>query len=84
VSAAGATNGAEFRYWRRPMKQFEFKTVVYSPGIAKRLTGNDFGEDFLGVLSEHGREGWDLKAVVRENGMQALLIFSRALEDNKV
>jgi hypothetical protein len=59
------------------MKQFEFKTVRYEPGVGKRITGDDFGESFLKVLSAHGMEGWDLKSVVREHGLQTLLIFSR-------
>jgi hypothetical protein len=59
------------------MKLFEFKTVRYEPGLGKRITGDDFGEDFLKVLSEHGREGWDLKTVVREHGLKTLLVFSR-------
>jgi|WetSurMetagenome_2_1015567.scaffolds.fasta_scaffold372256_1 hypothetical protein len=59
------------------MKQFEFKTVRYEPGLGKRITGDDFGEGFLKVLSENGRDGWDLKTIVREHGLQTLLIFSR-------
>ena len=59
------------------MKKIEYKTVKYEQGIGKRLSGDDFGENFLRVLSEQGQEGWDLKDVIRETGMQALLIFSR-------
>ena len=59
------------------MKKIEYKTVKYEQGIGKRLSGDDFGESFLRVLSAHGQEGWDLKDVVRESGMQALLIFGR-------
>ena len=62
------------------MKQFEFKTLIYAPSLCKRLTGDDFGEDFLKVLSDNGREGWDLKSVVRDTGLQTLLIFSRELQ----
>jgi Domain of unknown function (DUF4177) len=59
------------------MKQIEYKTVRYEQGFVNRLSGDDFGESFSLMLSEQGREGWDLKAVIRESGMQALLIFSR-------
>lgn len=59
------------------MKTYEFKTVKYEQGLGQRLSGDDFGESFLRVLSEHGQEGWDLKDVIRESGMHALLIFSR-------
>ena len=61
------------------MKQFEYKTVKYEQGLGKRISGDDFGEDFLKVLSEHGNEGWDLKDIIRESGIKALLIFSREL-----
>ena len=59
------------------MKKIEYKTVIYEPTLGKRLKGNDFGESFQRVHSEHGQEGWDLKSVIRESGMQTLLIFSR-------
>ena len=59
------------------MKKIEYKTVQYEQGLGKRLSGDDFGESFLRVLSEQGEEGWDLKDVIRESGMHALLIFSR-------
>jgi len=65
------------------MKQFEFKTVSYEPSIGKRLKGDDFGDGFLHVLAEHGRDGWDLKTVVREHGMRTLLIFSREVQAEK-
>jgi len=59
------------------MKKIEYKTVQYEQGLRKRISGDDFGESFLRVLSEQGEEGWDLKDVIRESGMHALLIFSR-------
>jgi Domain of unknown function (DUF4177) len=59
------------------MKQIEYKIVRYEQGLLKRLSGDDFGESFLRVLSEQGQEGWDLKEIIRESGMEALLIFSR-------
>ena len=59
------------------MKKIEYKTVQYEQGLRKRVSGDDFGESFLRVLSEQGEEGWDLKDVIRESGMHALLIFSR-------
>ena len=59
------------------MKKIEYKTVQYEQGLGKRLSGDDFGESFLRVLSEQGEEGWDLKDVIRESGMHALSIFSR-------
>jgi len=59
------------------MRKIKYKTVKYEPGLAKRLSGDDFGEGFTQVLSEQGQEGWDLKAVIRESGLQSLLIFSR-------
>lgn len=62
------------------MKQFEFKTVRYEPSLAKRIKGDDFGEGFQKVLAEHGRAGWDLKTVVREHGLQTILIFGRETE----
>lgn len=62
------------------MKQFQFKTVRYEPSLGKRIIGDDFGEDFQKVLAEHGKDGWDLKTVVREHGRQAILIFSREAE----
>ena len=58
------------------MNKIEYKTVSYS-SLGKRLAGDDFGESFLRLLSEHGREGWDLKEVIRERGMAALVVFSR-------
>jgi hypothetical protein len=61
------------------MKKFEYKTVKYEQGLGKRISGDDFGEDFLRVLAEHGNEGWDLKDIIRESGMKALLIFNREL-----
>ena len=61
------------------MKKIEYKTVKYEQGIGKRLSGDDFDESFLQVLSSHGQEGWDLKDVIRESGMRVLLIFSREL-----
>jgi len=62
------------------MKKIEYKTVCYEPGLGKRLTGGEFGERFTRLLSEQGQEGWDLKEVIRESGMQTLLIFSREAE----
>ena len=59
------------------MKKIEYKTVKYEQGLGKRLSGDDFGDSFLRMLSEQGQEGWDLKDVIRESGMHALLIFSR-------
>jgi len=59
------------------MKQIEYKTVRYEQGLLSRLSGDDFGESFLRVLSEQGQAGWDLKEVIRESGMETLLIFSR-------
>lgn len=59
------------------MKRIEYKTVKYDQSLGERLSGDDFGERFLQVLSEQGREGWDLKDVIRESGIHALLIFSR-------
>ena len=59
------------------MKKSECKTVRYEPGLGKRLTGDEFGEHFTRVLSEQGQEGWDLKEVIRESGLQAILVFSR-------
>ena len=61
------------------MKKFEYKTLRYEQGLAKRLSGDDFGEGFLQVLTEQGQEGWELKDVIRESGMHALLIFSREI-----
>jgi hypothetical protein len=59
------------------MKQIEYKMVRYEQGLLKRLAGDDFGESFLRLLSEQGQEGWDLKEIIRESGMEAILIFSR-------
>jgi len=59
------------------MRPIDFKLVRYQQGIMKRLSGDDFGDSFLEVLTEHGRDCWDLKQVIRESGMVALLIFSR-------
>jgi hypothetical protein len=59
------------------MKKFEYKTVTYDHGIGERLSGNDFGERFALFLTQQGNEGWDLKAIIRESGMHAILIFSR-------
>lgn len=59
------------------MRKIEYKIVRYEQGLLKRLSGDDFGESFLRVLSENGQEGWDLKEIIRESGMEALLIFSR-------
>lgn len=64
------------------MKTVEFKTVHYEPGLGKRLTGDDFGESFMKVLTEHGQQGWDLKSVIREHGLQTLLVFSREVPDS--
>jgi hypothetical protein len=59
------------------MKQYEFMTVRFEPGLGKRLKGDDFGDSFLAVLNEHGKDGWDLKTIIRESGLQTLLIFGR-------
>ena len=59
------------------MKQIEYKMVRYEIGLRKRLSGDRFGEGFLQVLAEQGQEGWDLKEVIRESGLEALLIFGR-------
>ena len=59
------------------MKKIEYKTVSYDQGFGERLAGNDFGERFSLFLTQQGEEGWDLKAVIRESGMHAILIFSR-------
>jgi hypothetical protein len=59
------------------MKQIEYRIIRYEQGLLKRLRGDDFGEAFLEVLTEQGREGWDLKEIIRESGMEALLVFSR-------
>lgn len=61
------------------MKKVEYKTVSYEPGLGKRLTGDDYGENFLQLLSEQGEEGWDLKAVLQESGLQKTLVFSREM-----
>ncbi len=59
------------------MKTIEYKTVRYEQGLFKRISGDDFGESFEKLLSEQGQEGWDLKDIIRESGMHAILIFSR-------
>ncbi|MCX5672760.1 MAG: DUF4177 domain-containing protein [Planctomycetota bacterium] len=60
------------------MKKLEYKIVRYgTPGLLKRLSGDSFGESFLRVLAEQGEEGWDLKEIIRESGLEALLIFGR-------
>ena len=63
------------------MRKIEFKTVRHTPSLGERLSGHDFDEAFEEILSEQGQEGWDLKSVVREHGLQTLLIFSREVED---
>ena len=62
------------------MKRIEYKTVQYAPGLLKCLSSGAFGEEFLQVLSEHGQEGWDLKEIIRESGLAAILIFSREVD----
>ena len=64
------------------MRKIEFKTVKYKPELGKRIKGDDFGESFVKVLSEQGQEGWDLKSIIREHGLQTLLIFSREVHDS--
>lgn len=59
------------------MKRIEYKTFIFDVGILNRLTGNDFGNEFLQLLSSHGDEGWDLKEVIRQSGLSAVLVFSR-------
>ena len=59
------------------MKKIEYKIVNYEISFSNRVSGNEFGEHFLRLLSEHGEDGWDLKEIIRESGMQSLLIFSR-------
>ena len=60
------------------MKKIEYKTVRYETGIGKRLTGDEFGESFMRVLSEQGQEGWELREVIHKIGwFHAILIFSR-------
>jgi hypothetical protein len=61
----------------RTVKRIEYKMVRYQQGLVNRLVGDDFGDGFLQLLSEQGEEGWDLKEIIRESGMDALLIFSR-------
>lgn len=62
------------------MKQFQFKTVRYEPGLDKQSSGDDFGDDFQKVLAGHGKDGWDLKTVFREQGLQIILIFGREVD----
>jgi hypothetical protein len=59
------------------MKRIEYNIVRYETGLRKRLSGDSFGESFLRVLAEQGEEGWDLKEIIRESGLEALLIFGR-------
>ena len=59
------------------MKKIEYKTVTHQISFGQRISGDDFGDTFLRLLSEQGQEGWDLKEIIREVGMQTLLIFSR-------
>jgi hypothetical protein len=59
------------------MKNIEYKTVNYEITLGKRLSGDDFGDAFLTLLSRHGQEGWDLKEIIRESGVQRCL-FSAA------
>lgn len=64
------------------MNKIEYKTVSYSISLGKRMSGDGFGESFLRLLSEQGQEGWDLKEIIRDTGMEALLIFSRPINLN--
>ena len=60
------------------MKKIEYRIVRYeTAGLLKRLCGDVFDEGFRRVLAEQGQEGWDLKEIIRESGLQALLIFGR-------
>lgn len=71
------TRGGTKTEARHHVKQIEYKLVNYEIGLRQRLSGDDFGESFLKLLTEQGREGWDLKEIIRESGMQSLLVFSR-------
>jgi hypothetical protein len=66
------------------MKRIEYRTVRYEPGLGKRLSGDEFGDSFMRVLAEQGQEGWDLKEIIRESGLDAILIFSREAADKSV
>ncbi len=59
------------------MKKIEYKIVRYEAGVGERLTGDRFGEGLTRVLSEQGQEGWDLKEVIQQTGMENILVFSR-------
>ena len=77
MAAGDLDVGLQEEVIKRIMRKIEYKTVKYEQGLGKRLSGDDFGESFLRVLAEQGQEGWDLKEIIRESGMQAILIFSR-------
>ena len=70
----------------RNMKQFQCKTVRYEPGFDNQSIGDDFGEGFQKVLAGHGKDGWDLKTIIREikeQGVLTILIFGREVEANR-
>ena len=61
------------------MKRIEYRTVRFGVGLTSRLSGDDFGDQFLRVLNEEGQQGWELREVIRESGLSSLLIFSREI-----
>jgi hypothetical protein len=62
---------------RLTMKKIEYKIVRYKSKLGERLTGDMLGKDLMRVLSEQGQEGWDLKEVIQQTGLENILIFSR-------
>jgi hypothetical protein len=58
-------------------KQIEYRHVRHSWKLGAQLSEAKFDEQLMAMLTEHGREGWDLKGVIYEGGMHALFIFGR-------
>ena len=59
------------------MKQIEYKHVRHAWKLCEQFSQEKFDEMLMNMLTEHGREGWDLKGVIYEGSLHAHFIFGR-------
>jgi len=59
------------------MKQIEYKHVRHAWKLGEQFSQEKFDEKLMKMLTEHGREGWDLKGVIYEGSLHAHFIFGR-------
>jgi hypothetical protein len=57
--------------------EFEYKHVRFDYGLVAALDRQTFDERLMDALSEHGRDGWELKGCFHDMGYHAHLVFCR-------